>query len=94
VTTAVAAPELAGIPVTHRGVASGFLVLAGQTGEALESTLEAIRPQSVTLVSMMGLMHRGELATRLIAHGWPATLARRSSAARPRPTSGRGRAAR
>jgi siroheme synthase len=24
----------------------------------------------VTLVSMMGLAHRGELATRLIAHGW------------------------
>jgi len=70
VTTAVAAPELAGIPVTHRGVASGFLVLAGQTGDALEATLEAIRPQSVTLVSMMGLAHRGELATRLIAHGW------------------------
>ena len=31
VTTAVAAPELAGIPVTHRGIASGFLVLAGHT---------------------------------------------------------------
>ena len=44
VTTAVAAPELAGIPVTHRGMASAFLVLAG----------------------------RGELATRLIAHGWSA----------------------
>jgi uroporphyrin-III C-methyltransferase len=70
VTTAVAAAELAGIPVTHRGVASGFLVLAGQTGDALEATLEAIRPQSVTLVSMMGLAHRGELAGRLIAHGW------------------------
>jgi uroporphyrin-III C-methyltransferase len=71
VTTAVAAAELAGIPVTHRGVASGFLVLAGQTGDALEATLEAIRPRSVTLVSMMGLAHRGELAARLIAHGWP-----------------------
>jgi uroporphyrin-III C-methyltransferase len=70
VTTAVAAPELAGIPVTHRGVASGFLVLAGQTGDALEATLEAIRPQSVTLVSMMALGHRAELATRLMAHGW------------------------
>src|SRR5688500_6142367 len=29
VTTAVAAPALAGIPITHPGVASGFLVLAG-----------------------------------------------------------------
>jgi uroporphyrin-III C-methyltransferase / precorrin-2 dehydrogenase / sirohydrochlorin ferrochelatase len=72
VTTAVAAPELAGIPVTHRGVASAFLVLAGQTGDALEATLGAIRPQSVTLVSMMGLGGRGELASRLIAHGWSA----------------------
>lgn len=70
VTAAVAAPELAGIPVTHRGLSSGFLVLAGQTGDALEATLGAIRPHSVTLVSMMGLAHRGELATRLIAHGW------------------------
>jgi uroporphyrin-III C-methyltransferase/precorrin-2 dehydrogenase/sirohydrochlorin ferrochelatase len=70
VTTAVAAPELAGIPVTHRGLASGFLVLAGQTGDALEATLGAIRPHAVTLVSMMGLAHRGELTSRLLAHGW------------------------
>ena len=39
VTTAVAAPELAGIPVTHRGIASAFLVLAGHTSEAVENTL-------------------------------------------------------
>jgi uroporphyrin-III C-methyltransferase/precorrin-2 dehydrogenase/sirohydrochlorin ferrochelatase len=70
VTTAVAAPELAGIPVTHRGVASAFLVLAGQTGDALDATLDGIRPHSVTLVWMMGLAHRGELVSRLIAHGW------------------------
>jgi uroporphyrin-III C-methyltransferase/precorrin-2 dehydrogenase/sirohydrochlorin ferrochelatase len=47
-------------------------VLAGQTGDALEATLDAIQPQSVTLVSMMGLAHRGELAARLMAHGWSA----------------------
>lgn len=70
VSTAIAAPELAGIPVTHRGVASGFLVLAGQTGDALEATLSAVRPHSITLISMMGLAGRDELATRLMAHGW------------------------
>ena len=37
VTTAVAAAELAGIPVTHRGVSTGFLVVAGHTGEALRA---------------------------------------------------------
>ena len=46
VTTAVAAPELAGIPVTHRGVASAFLVVAGHTAEALDGALAAVRPNS------------------------------------------------
>jgi uroporphyrin-III C-methyltransferase/precorrin-2 dehydrogenase/sirohydrochlorin ferrochelatase len=70
VTTAVAAPELAGIPVTHRGIASGFLVLTGQTGEALDSTLGAVRPNSLTLIVMMGLAGRADIAARLAAHGW------------------------
>jgi uroporphyrin-III C-methyltransferase/precorrin-2 dehydrogenase/sirohydrochlorin ferrochelatase len=72
VTSAVAAAELAGIPVTHRGVSSAFLVVAGQTGEPLERSLGAVRPNSVTLVVMMGLAQRGEVAQRLTAHGWPA----------------------
>ena len=40
VTTAVAAPELAGIPITHRGMASGFLVLAGHTSKQVDDTLQ------------------------------------------------------
>jgi len=70
VTTAVAAPELVGIPVTHRGVASGFLVIAGQTGESLEATIGAVRPNSITLVVMMGLAARRAIAAQLLAHGW------------------------
>jgi uroporphyrin-III C-methyltransferase/precorrin-2 dehydrogenase/sirohydrochlorin ferrochelatase len=72
VTSAVAAAELAGIPVTHRGVASGFLVVAGQSGEPLERSLTAVRPNSVTLVVMMGLAQRAEVTERLVAHGWSA----------------------
>jgi len=71
VTTAVAAPELAGIPVTHRGVASGFLVLAGHTGDVLDDALGAVRPGSLTIVIMMGLAAREAIAGRLAAHGWP-----------------------
>jgi uroporphyrin-III C-methyltransferase len=71
VTTAVAAPEAAGIPVTHRSVASGFLVLAGQTGEGLNAALGAVRPASVTVVVMMGLASRDEIARQFIEHGWP-----------------------
>ncbi len=70
VTTAVAAAELAGIPVTHRGVASAFLVMAGHNSDAIENTLDAVRPNSVSLVMMMGIGARGELASRLMAHGW------------------------
>jgi uroporphyrin-III C-methyltransferase/precorrin-2 dehydrogenase/sirohydrochlorin ferrochelatase len=70
VTTAVAAPELAGIPVTHRGIASGFLVLAGHTSEAVERTLQSIRPNSASIVMLMSIGARADLASRLMAHGW------------------------
>lgn len=72
VTTAVAAAELAGIPVTHRGVSSGFLVIAGHAGESFDASLTAVAPQSVTLVVMMGLAVRAHIAERLQAHGWAA----------------------
>ena len=72
VTTAVAAPELAGIPVTHRGIASAFLVLAGHTSEAVDNTLRSVRPNSVSMVILMGVGARADLASRLMAHGWSA----------------------
>src|ERR1051325_7563078 len=70
VTTAVAAAELAGIPVTHRGVASGFVVLAGHTSEALDDALGAMAPNSLTVVVMMAVAGRAAVAERLMAHGW------------------------
>ena len=70
VTTAVAAPELAGIPVTHRGIASGFLVMAGHTSEAVDDTLKSVRPNTVSIVILMGVGARDDLASRLMAHGW------------------------
>jgi uroporphyrin-III C-methyltransferase/precorrin-2 dehydrogenase/sirohydrochlorin ferrochelatase len=70
VTTAVSAPALAGIPVTHRGVSTAFLVIAGHVGEPLDSTLTSVQPNGVTLVVMMGLAGRAEIAARLMAHGW------------------------
>jgi uroporphyrin-III C-methyltransferase/precorrin-2 dehydrogenase/sirohydrochlorin ferrochelatase len=70
VSSAVAAAELAGIPVTHRGISSGFLVIAGHAGESFDAPLAAVRPNSITLVVMMGLAVREHIATRLAAHGW------------------------
>jgi uroporphyrin-III C-methyltransferase len=70
VTTAVAAAEASGIPVTHRSLASGFLVLTGQTGEGLNAALAAVRPASITVVVMMGLAAREAIAREFISRGW------------------------
>ena len=72
VSSAIAAPELAGIPVTHRGSASGFLVLSGHATDAFENGLKAVQPNAVSLVVLMGLGSRHELAEALIARGWNA----------------------
>lgn len=88
VSSALAAPVLAGIPVTHRGLASGFVVVSGHElgGHA---PLDAIAPGALTVVVLMGLRTRGELATRMVARGWdahaPAAIVQ--AAATPRQTT-------
>jgi uroporphyrin-III C-methyltransferase len=72
VSTAVAAPALAGIPVTHRGLASSFLVVTGHHAETYAPILEGLPPGSATVVAMMGLRQRAPIAARLLARGWPA----------------------
>jgi|1185.fasta_scaffold03732_3 uroporphyrin-III C-methyltransferase len=70
ITTAVAAPLLAGIPVTHRGVASAFVVVSGHAASAFEPVLACLEPHSATIVVMMGLANRAEIARSLVAAGW------------------------
>jgi uroporphyrin-III C-methyltransferase/precorrin-2 dehydrogenase/sirohydrochlorin ferrochelatase len=70
ITTAVAAPLLAGIPVTHRGVASAFVVVSGHAASAFEPVLRSLEPGSATIVVMMGLANRAEIARALMAAGW------------------------
>jgi uroporphyrin-III C-methyltransferase/precorrin-2 dehydrogenase/sirohydrochlorin ferrochelatase len=70
VSTAIAAPELAGIPVTHRGSASGFLVLSGHAVDAFDDGLRAVQPNAVSLVVLMGLTGRQQLAATLMTRGW------------------------
>jgi uroporphyrin-III C-methyltransferase/precorrin-2 dehydrogenase/sirohydrochlorin ferrochelatase len=69
VTSAIAAPALAGIPVTHRGTASAFLVVSGHTTESLE-ILDTIAPNSLSLIVLMGIGSRAALAARLTGAGW------------------------
>jgi uroporphyrin-III C-methyltransferase/precorrin-2 dehydrogenase/sirohydrochlorin ferrochelatase len=68
--SAIAAPALAGIPVTHRGVAAGFAVLSGHAALSYAPAIDSIAPGSLTLVVLMGVRTRGELAARLIQRGW------------------------
>ncbi|MEO6324942.1 MAG: uroporphyrinogen-III C-methyltransferase [Thermoanaerobaculia bacterium] len=70
ISSALAAPALAGIPITHRGVASGFTVVAGQSPSSYEPILAGLSPNALTLVVLMGLGARREIARFLIAHGW------------------------
>jgi uroporphyrin-III C-methyltransferase/precorrin-2 dehydrogenase/sirohydrochlorin ferrochelatase len=70
VTSAVAAPALAGIPVTHRKVSSAFLVVGGHDQQAFASAIDAVVPQQVTLVVLMGIGQRAMLAETLVARGW------------------------
>ena len=70
-TTAVAAPALAGIPLTHRGLASGFVVVSGHDESSFRPVLGSLAPGALTVVVLMGLAHRGAVATCLLERGWP-----------------------
>jgi uroporphyrin-III C-methyltransferase / precorrin-2 dehydrogenase / sirohydrochlorin ferrochelatase len=76
ITSAVAAPAAAGIPVTHRGLAADFAVVSGHRdpgrAEAGWNWPElAVGP--ATLVLLMSMDTLGEIAEELIKHGRPAS---------------------
>jgi uroporphyrin-III C-methyltransferase/precorrin-2 dehydrogenase/sirohydrochlorin ferrochelatase len=73
ISAALAAPALAGIPLTYRGVASGFVVLSGHDPHAYVPILDGLRPLSATLVVLMGLATRASLTADLLTRGWPDT---------------------
>jgi uroporphyrin-III C-methyltransferase / precorrin-2 dehydrogenase / sirohydrochlorin ferrochelatase len=73
VSSAVAAPGLSGIPVTHRGIASAFLVVSGHAEAAWRPVLEGLPPGSATVVVLMGLQGREAIARELLRRGWRAT---------------------
>jgi uroporphyrinogen III methyltransferase/synthase len=75
VTSAIAAPAYAGVPVTHRGVVTSFTVVAGHSRsvdagpEAGGTNWEALAALGGTIVVLMGAAHRGRVADRLMAAG-------------------------
>jgi uroporphyrin-III C-methyltransferase/precorrin-2 dehydrogenase/sirohydrochlorin ferrochelatase len=72
VTSSIAAPALAGIPVTHRGVAHEFTVVSGHLPPDDPASLvdwPALARLRGTLVVLMGLKNLPAIAATLLAHG-------------------------
>ena len=76
ISSAIAAPAAAGIPVTHRGLSRSVTVLTASSlteGEErmTEADYGALARLSGTLVILMGMHHLKELTDRLIGTGMP-----------------------
>ncbi len=74
VSSAVAVPAAAGIPVTHRGITGSFVVASAHDGAG--AALDAARraPTGATLVLLMGVSVLADTADALMAHGWAPEL--------------------
>lgn len=74
VSSAVAAPTYAGIPLTQRSVSSSFAVVAGHEDPSKEASAvkwDSLASAVDTLVILMGLSRIEEIAQKLIAAGKP-----------------------
>jgi len=72
VTSAIAAPAYAGIPVTHRGLSTHVTIVTGHedpTKARSDVDWEALAHGGGTLVILMGAARVGDIAARLIAGG-------------------------
>lgn len=74
ITSAIAGPAAAGIPVTHRGLSSGFTVITGHQNPDNPQRLDwdALATLGTTLVVLMGAARASEIRTRLLDGGAPA----------------------
>lgn len=76
VTSAVAAPAAAGVPVTHRGVTHGFTVVSGHLPPGHPNSLTdwaALARSGTTLVVLMGVANLPAITEVLLGAGLPAS---------------------
>ncbi|TSD62495.1 uroporphyrinogen-III C-methyltransferase [Aeromicrobium piscarium] len=74
--SALAVPGAAGIPLTHRGLTQGFAVVSGHVApDDPASTVdwEALASSNLTIVVLMGVRQLGAIATRLVSAGLAST---------------------
>jgi uroporphyrinogen III methyltransferase / synthase len=76
ISSALAAPAYAGIPLTHRAYNAAFTVASGREDPTKPGSLldwEKLANPHATLVFLMAAGNLGEIAEKLIAHGLPAS---------------------
>ena len=74
VTSAIAVPAYAGIPVTHRTLASSFAVITGHEDPAKDNSSiqwAGLATGADTLVFLMGMQNLPEIVSRLVENGRP-----------------------
>ncbi|MBM3240930.1 uroporphyrinogen-III C-methyltransferase [Candidatus Poribacteria bacterium] len=72
ITSAIAAPMYAGIPITHRNFASSFAVITGHEADIKDSSRiswDKIAKGADTLVFLMGMRNLPEIVEELTKHG-------------------------
>lgn len=72
ITSAIAVPAAAGIPVTNRGMSRSFHVITAHTSDTqdfLPKDLETLAKLDGTCIFLMGLHQLGSIAEKLIAYG-------------------------
>jgi len=69
VTSAIAVPAAAGIPVTHRRLASAFAVVTGHECDGVSTLDWEALARVPTLVVLMGLSALPEITARLLEYG-------------------------
>ncbi|AOX45293.1 uroporphyrinogen-III C-methyltransferase [Microbacterium sp. BH-3-3-3] len=72
ISSAIAVPAAAGVPVTHRGVAGTLHVVNGQDAPS-EATLAALRDDTATVVALMGVSALARFVSAARAAGAPDT---------------------
>lgn len=96
ITSAIAVPELAGIPVTHRGWASALTIITGHEDPTKgDSALnfKALAQMKGTIVILMGVNRLKENVDALLANGKPActpvAIIERGTTSKERLTAGK-----
>lgn len=73
ISSVIAVPQAAGIPVTHRGTAAALHIVNGQDDPS-DATLASLRDPATTTVVVMGVSALARFAAAALAAGAPADL--------------------